>query len=91
MATDKNTLKGWFVKGAKPLASQFAAWIDSFWHKDDQINISDINGLSSALSEKAPGSTLSAHTDDMSIHVTSTEKERGAQNRANLVPVRTYQ
>lgn len=84
MATDKNTLKGWFVKGAKPLASQFAAWIDSFWHKDDQINISDINGLSSALSEKAPGSTLSAHTDDMSIHVTSTEKETWSAKQSEL-------
>ncbi|MDR2361710.1 MAG: hypothetical protein LBD91_03175 [Prevotellaceae bacterium] len=35
MTTTRSTLKSWFVRGAKPLASQFAAWIDSYWHKDD--------------------------------------------------------
>lgn len=53
MATDRNTLKGWFIKGAKPLASQFAAWIDSFWHKDDKIPIDSINNLQQALNSKA--------------------------------------
>jgi len=34
---DRNTLKQWFSRGNKPLAAQFAAWIDSFWHKEDEI------------------------------------------------------
>lgn len=53
MATDRNTLKGWFVRGAKPLATQFAAWIDSFWHKDDTIPIGSIEGLGGILGNKA--------------------------------------
>lgn len=46
---DKTTLKSWFSKGKKPLASQFAAWIDSFWHKDEKIPIESISGLSNLL------------------------------------------
>ncbi|MTK53306.1 hypothetical protein [Paludibacter sp.] len=52
MATDKNTLIGWFVKGAKPLASQFAAWINSYWHKDEQIPVSSIEGLQNEFDKK---------------------------------------
>ena len=33
----------------KPLQSQFAAWIDSYWHKDDQIPMASIEGLDDAL------------------------------------------
>lgn len=50
---DKTTLKSWFSKGKKPLASQFAAWIDSFWHKDEKIPISSVDGLSDELISKA--------------------------------------
>lgn len=51
-ATDRNTLKGWFIRGAKPLASQFAAWIDSFWHKDDKIPADSVEGLTNILTSK---------------------------------------
>jgi len=51
--TDKNTLKQWFSKGAKPLASQFAAWIDAFWHKDEMIPAARIAGLQAALDRKS--------------------------------------
>lgn len=50
--TDKNTLKNWFKRGAKPLASQFAAWMDSFWHKSEMIDIGKIGGLTAALNMK---------------------------------------
>lgn len=50
---DKTTLKSWFSKGKKPLASQFAAWIDSFWHKEEKIPISSVDGLSDELISKA--------------------------------------
>jgi hypothetical protein len=48
---DRNTLKQWFVKGAKPIASQFAAWIDSFWHKDDMIPPDRVEGLQEVVDE----------------------------------------
>ncbi|MDR1120025.1 MAG: InlB B-repeat-containing protein [Dysgonamonadaceae bacterium] len=47
-----NTLKGWFQRGMKPLASQFAAWMDSFWHKSESIPITTVQGLKAALDSK---------------------------------------
>ena len=49
MATTREQLKAWFRRGMKPLQSQFAAWIDSYWHKDDQIPMASIEGLDDAL------------------------------------------
>ena len=47
-------LKGFFIRGAKPTAGQFAALIDSFWHKDeDLVPVNKIAGLSAALAGKA--------------------------------------
>lgn len=57
---DRTTLKSWFQRGKKPTASQFAALIDSFWHKDDKIPQSSVNSLSAALAAKA--STSHTHT-----------------------------
>lgn len=31
----RTTIKSWFYRGAKPLASMFHDWIDSFYHKDE--------------------------------------------------------
>lgn len=43
-------LKEWFRKGLKPLETQFADWLDSYWHKDaTDIPISSISGLQNAL------------------------------------------
>ena len=53
MTTDKNTLKSWFRKGVKPLESNFANWIDSYWHKAEQIPTSSILGLEGTLNQKA--------------------------------------
>lgn len=61
--TDKNTLLGWFVKGAKPLASQFAAWMNSYWHKSESIPVENISGLQEELDKKADKELL-AHLDD---------------------------
>jgi hypothetical protein len=54
MATvDRNTLKNWFVKGAKPTAAQFAELIDSLFHKKDNIPANQVAGLQEALDQKA--------------------------------------
>ena len=47
--TSREQLKAWFRKGLKPLESQFAAWLDSYWHKSDSIPMSSIDGLNDAL------------------------------------------
>ncbi len=56
--TDKTTLKQWFLRGAKPLAAQFAAWIDSYWHKDELIPPGQIEGLQEAFDHKAEKEVL---------------------------------
>ncbi len=50
--TTREQLKVWFRKGLKPLESQFAAWIDSYWHKDDSIPMSSVEGLNDALNNR---------------------------------------
>ena len=47
--TGKNILKGWFQKGLKPSASQFADWMDSFWHKNETIPVSSVQGLQDVI------------------------------------------
>lgn len=48
-----NTIKEWFKTGKYPTQSQFWNWLDSFWHKDDVIPISQINNLETLLDGKA--------------------------------------
>ncbi len=50
MAT-RDKLKEWFSTGKYPTEAQFAEWIDSYIHKDDNITIDNIEGLSAELSE----------------------------------------
>jgi hypothetical protein len=79
----RSTLKGWFLAGLKPLASQFADWIDSFWHKSDTINISDIEGLQTELDALAggggggTGGTLATLNTGATIVITNTQSVNG--------------
>ena len=68
--TDKNTLKNWFKRGAKPLASQFAEWIESFWHKDEQIPANKIDGLQGAFDQKADKEPFENLATDFAAHGT---------------------
>lgn len=65
MTIDRTTLKGWFSRGLKPLSSQFSAWIDSFWHKDDTIPITSIDSLEQALNSK----TTEAYVDQKILEI----------------------
>lgn len=60
MATTRDTLKKWFSRGAYPTASQFAAWIDSFFHKDDKIPAASVEGLTDTLNAKASATEVMA-------------------------------
>jgi hypothetical protein len=85
MATDRNILKQWFARGAKPLASQFAEWIDSYWHKDDTIPANKIEGLQAAIAgEISLLSHLSAENIDLS------EQCNGAQLLFTLPPATAF-
>ena len=85
MATPRQTLKQWFSRGKKPTALQFAAWIDSFWHKtEDTIQITDINGLPQTLNQKADV----GHTHDASdIHNLPTTQVDTAIDPVSTNPV----
>ena len=59
MATiSRDILKQWFSRGKYPLASQFADWIDSFWHRSDALPLSSVSGLDEALNRKAEAAAL---------------------------------
>jgi hypothetical protein len=53
--TLRNTLKSWFSRGKYPTQNQFAEWIDSFFHlQEDELPITKITGLQEALDSKQP-------------------------------------
>lgn len=45
-------LKAWFKRGAYPTAEQFADWLDSFFHKDEKVPVSSVDGLAERLNAK---------------------------------------
>ena len=55
-----NTLKAWFETGDYPTQQQFWDWLDSFIHKDDALDISNVDGLEDALILKADASQITA-------------------------------
>lgn len=59
--TAKNTLKQWFVTGAKPLQAQYWAWLDSYWHKSEAISINAIDGLGEILGNKVDADQLALY------------------------------
>ena len=56
--TSLNVIKTWFKTGLKPTQAQFWAWLDSFWHKDEEIPQDKISGLSESLEAKADTSAI---------------------------------
>jgi hypothetical protein len=47
-----NTIKNWFRTGNKPTQAQFWDWLDSFFHKDDNIPSGQVEGLQGLLDAK---------------------------------------
>ncbi len=95
MIADKNTLKSWFQRGMKPLASQFAAWIDSYWHKTDTIPTASIEGLETTLNKKAEQTDVNNLYADFIIHRADdakhkTEAEQDKLNNLAANPNATY-
>lgn len=63
----KDQLKAWFRKGLYPTESQFAAWIDSYWHKSEKMPYDSIEGLALELNSKANVEHLSVLGQELSI------------------------
>lgn len=48
-----NILKNWFRTGLKPTQQQFWDWMDSFFHKDEKIPLTSIDGIQDEFDKKA--------------------------------------
>lgn len=48
-----NILKNWFRTGLKPTQQQFWDWMDSFFHKDEKIPLTSIDGIQEEFDKKA--------------------------------------
>ena len=85
--TPKKTLKKWFSNLMKPAQEHFAAWIDSFWHKSEQIPMSNIEGLSRAIENTVSAKQLLNHLEDTNAHRNlfdkKVDKEEGKGLSAN--------
>lgn len=74
-------LKAWFRKGLKPTEEQFAALLDSYVHKDDEIDITKIKGLVDLLNkkyDKAIGEALQQKVADLEEIICAESNDLGA-------------
>lgn len=74
-------LKAWFRKGLKPTEEQFAALLDSYVHKDDEIDITKIKGLVDLLNkkyDKAMGEALQQKVADLEEIICAESNDLGA-------------
>lgn len=63
-----NTIKNWFKTGLKPTQQQFWDTWDSFWHKEDNIPVANIEGIDSLLNQKSNKSVVDNHLIDANAH-----------------------
>jgi len=79
MKISKINLKALFSKGLKPKQEAFYNWMDSYWHKDELIDISAVKSLQNALDGKLDNSVqdsiLTAFNDAVSSSVSGIKGE----------------
>jgi hypothetical protein len=63
----RDVLKGYFLRGFKPTANQFAALIDAFRLVSESIPVGDVEGLSNSLGSKASNADLDLLTERVVI------------------------
>ncbi len=68
MAININTILDWFKTGKKPTQEQFWSSWQSFWHKDETIPQSNIDGLITVLNAKTENDQFNAHKIDGDAH-----------------------
>ncbi|ROI02862.1 hypothetical protein EGH90_12265 [Kaistella haifensis] len=82
MATPINTIYSWFETGDFPTQEQFHASWSSFWHKDETIPMTTIDGLSDQFGKYVLVSTFNSHLNDENAHSTYLAK----RDASNLTP-----
>ncbi|SIT25679.1 hypothetical protein SAMN05421786_11555 [Chryseobacterium ureilyticum] len=87
----KINLRQLFAKGMKPSQEAFYNLFDSFWHKDDQIDIAAVKDLQLSLNSKldnaAKDSLLDAFNDALTdIHQAVESEFKGILNPTGMAP-----
>lgn len=70
-------LKAWFKRGLYPTQDQFHDWLDSFFHKEDKISPSSVEGLTDQLNGKYPdadGKLLEQKTAELEVQLNTHEQ-----------------
>ena len=70
-------LKAWFKRGMYPTAAQFADWMDSYWHREERIDIASVDQLPEQLNGKYPdsdGKLLERKTTELERSLTTHEQ-----------------
>ena len=67
------TIKNWFRTGLKPTQQQFWDWLDSFVHKTDSIDQTQVNGLTTTLA----GLATTASVDELKGQSTTISTSTG--------------
>ncbi|WP_336732813.1 hypothetical protein, partial [Chryseobacterium sp. VD8] len=67
--TPLNTILSYFQTGDIPTQEEFQASWSSFWHKNDAIPTSKIEGLDQQLQNKADKAAFDAHTLNQDSHI----------------------
>jgi hypothetical protein len=56
----RDQLKAWFTTGKKPPQGQFWDWLDSFFHKSEDIGIANVTNLQNILDAKSDIAAVNA-------------------------------
>ncbi|MFP3591797.1 hypothetical protein [Chryseobacterium sp. SIMBA_038] len=86
MSTDKTILKSWFVTGEKPTQDQFWAWMESYYHKNEQLPMNAVYGLENVLANKAEASSLQYFAIKDGSNITNIEDWKNKLGVGDLPP-----
>lgn len=84
--TARNTIKTWFETGDFPTQEQFWNWLDSFWHKDDKLPTSQIDGLDALINGKATTSDITNLQTQINNIVSGPTSKTLNENSAVTIP-----
>lgn len=73
-----NDIFSWFQTGDLPTEAQFRATFSSFYHKDESIPMTRVQGLTSQLDQKLDAEFLQKHLTDENAHAATLIKKDGS-------------
>lgn len=83
MVTPFNDILKWFLQGKKPTQSNFEETFKSFWHKEEIIPATRVEGVAQALNQKVDQSQFVAHLADAQAHTAQFASKENLGNKQN--------